>query len=116
MPSHSNISGIVAIEALASGTPVIASNVGGLKYVVEHRQTGLLFPPKNITVLTKAIYRTIAEPEWRWKLGISARERAVDLFTWDSVAERLNEFYLELIEVQNLELSNRPLHLQSIGA
>ena len=109
VPNHYNPSGLVAIEAMASGTPVIASNVGGLKYVVEPEQTGLLFPPKNTTFLSQAIYRLITEPEWRWKLGRSARERAVDLFTWDGVANQLNEFYLELIEAQNLELLHRSL-------
>ena len=118
VPSHYNPSGMVTIESMASGTPVIASNVEGLKYVVEHEQTGLLFFPKNTTVLTKAIYRLITEPEWRRKLGMSARERAVDLFTWDGVANQLSEFYLELIEAQNLELLNRSLRysIQPIGA
>ena len=109
IPSHYDPSGIVAIEAMASGTPVIASNVEGLKYVVEHEQTGLLFFPKNTTVLTKAIYRLITEPQWRWKLGVSARERVMHLFTWDGVANQLHEFYLELIEAQNLELLNKSL-------
>ena len=109
VPSHYNPSGLVAIEAMASGTPVIASNVEGLKYVVSHEQTGLLVPPKNTTVLSQAIYRLITKPEWRWKLSRSARERAVDLFTWDGVVNQLNEFYLELIEAQNLEFLDKSL-------
>ncbi len=118
VPSYYNPSGMVAIEAMASGTPVIASNVGGLKYVVEHEQTGLLFPAKNTFALTQAIYYLIDKPEYRWKLGLAARERVVDLFTWDGVANQLNEFYLELIETQNLELLHRSFRYstQSIGA
>ena len=118
IPSHYNPSGMVAIEAMASGTPVIAANVGGLKYVVDRETTGLLFAPGNATVLSKAIYRLIDEPETRWKMGISARERAVDLFTWDSVAEQINEFYVELIKAQNLELLRKSLKysIQPIGA
>ncbi len=118
IPSHYNPSGMVAMEAMASGTPVIASNVGGLKYVVDREITGLLLPPGNATVLSKAIYRLIDEPEIRWKMGISARERAVHLFTWDSIAEQLSEFYVELIEAQNLESLNKSLKysLQPIGA
>ena len=118
VPSHYNPSGMVALEAMASGTTVIASNIEGLKYVVEHKQTGLLCPPKNATVLSKAIYQLIVEPEWRWKLGISARLRAVDLFTWDEVANQLSEFYLELIEAQNLELLHKSLRysIQPVSA
>ena len=118
VPSHYNPSGLVAIEAMASGIPVIATNVGGLKYVVEPEQTGLLFPPQNTTALSQAIYRLISEPEWRWKLGIAARERAVDLFTWNGVAHQLNEFYLELIKAQNLEILHKSWRdsIQLMGA
>ena len=118
VPSHYNPSGMVAIEAMASGIPVIASNVGGLEYVIDREASGLLFPPRNATVLSKAIYRLINEPKTRWKMGISARERAVDLFTWDSVADRLSEFYVELTKAQNLELLNKSLRysIKTIGA
>ena len=107
VPSHYNPSGLVAIEAMANGTPVIATHVGGLKYVVEPKQTGLLFPPQNTSALSQAIDRLITEPEWRWKLGVAARDRVVDLFTWDGVAHQLNEFYLELLKSQNLELLHK---------
>ena len=118
VPSYYNPSGMVAIEAMASGTPVIASNVGGLKYVVDDTKTGLLYPCKNRVVLSQAIYRMIVESEWRRQLGISARERVVNLFTWDDVANQLNEFYFELMVTQNLELLHRSFQssTQSIEA
>lgn len=115
VPTHYNPSGMVALEAMASGTPVIASNVGGLKFVVRHEQSGLLFPSQNSFILTKAISRLITEPERRGKLGKSARERVEDLFSWDSVAYQLNEFYLEQIRQQNLELLRKSLGY-SVGA
>jgi glycosyltransferase involved in cell wall biosynthesis len=46
VPSHYEPFGLVAIEAMASGTPVVASNVGGLQFTVVHEETGLLAPPK----------------------------------------------------------------------
>ena len=103
VPSQYNSSGMIAIEAMASGTPVIASNLGGLKYVVEHQQTGLLFPSQNSFLLTRAIYHLITKPKWRSQLAQSGRERVEELFTWDDVTHQLNEFYLELMERQNLE-------------
>ncbi|VEP11422.1 Glycosyl transferase group 1 [Hyella patelloides LEGE 07179] len=115
VPSYYNPSGMVALEAMASGTPVVASNVDGLKYVVEHEQTGLLFPPKNTTVLTETIHRLIADPKLRWKLGVSARERVEDLFTWDGVANQLSDFYQELIEAHNLELLKQNLELELLN-
>ena len=109
VPSYYSSSGIVAIEAMASGTPAIASNIGGLKYVVAPGQTGLLFPPGNTAILTHAIARLISQPELCAKLSKNARERAEELFTWNDVAERMSEFYTELIEAQNLDLLNRSL-------
>ena len=118
IPSYYSSSGMVAIEAMASGTPVIASNVGDLKYVVAHLQTGLLFSPGNAAILTRTLTRMINEPEWCAKLGRSARERVEELFTWDDVAQQLSEYYLEFIKVQNRQLLNRSLQysVQAIGA
>ena len=118
VPSYYSSSGMVAIEAMASGTPVIASNVGDLKYVVAHLQTGLLFSPGNAAILTRAIARMVNEPEWCAKLGRFARERVEELFTWDDVAQQVSEFYLEFIEVQNRQLLNHSLQysVQAIGA
>lgn len=70
VPSHYSSSGMVAIEAMASGTPVIASNIGGLKYVVAPGQTGLVFPPVNTAILTHAIARLIKQPELCAKLAV----------------------------------------------
>ena len=118
VPSYYSSSGMVAIEAMASGTPVIASNVGDLKYVVAAEQTGLLFPSGNAAILSNAIARMVKEPEWCAQLGRSARERVEELFTWDDVAQQISEFYLELIEVQNRQLLNHSLRysVQAISA
>lgn len=99
---------MVAIEAMASGT-LIASNIGGLKYVVAPGQTGLLFPPGNTAILAHAIARLIKQPELCAKLSRDARARVDELFTWNDIAEGISEFYTELIEAQNLELLNRSL-------
>ena len=109
IPSHYNPSGIRAIEAMASGTPVIASNIGGLKYVVEHEKTGLLFPSQNSFLLTKAISRIIVQPEMRFKMSVLARERVSELFTWNEVANQLSELYAEQIEQQNLNSLHKSL-------
>ena len=118
VPSHYDPSGMVAIEAMASGTPAIASNIGGLKYVVEQQQTGFLFPSQNTTVLSKLIYKAIVENEWRCQSGIAARERVENLFTWDIVASQLDEFYTELFKAQNLDSLNKSWRysMQSIKA
>ena len=65
-----------------------------LKYVVNHQKNCLLCTYKNTVVLSQAIYRMIAEPLWRCQLGISVRERVVDLFTWDDIANQLSKLNL----------------------
>ncbi len=117
VPSHYNPLGMVAIEAMASGTSVIASNADSLKYVVQHEQTGLLFPTRNSFVLSKAIFRLMNEPEWRLRLSVFARERVYELFDWDGVANQLGELYLELIASQDIYVPNKSLKhsVQPVG-
>ena len=109
VPSHYNPSGIVAMEAMASGTPVIAADVGGLKYVVEHEKSGLLFPGQNSFLLAQAISHLMNNTQMRQKMSVSARERVFELFTWDEVASQLSELYLEQIQQQNVELLDKSL-------
>ena len=118
VPSHYNPSGMTAIEAMASGTPVIAANVGGLKYVVQHEESGLLFPSQNSFLLTRAISRMMTQPKWRSQLGNSARQRVEELFTWDIIASQFDEFYLEQIEQQSLDSLRKSLwySVRAVGA
>ncbi|MCC0178186.1 glycosyltransferase [Waterburya agarophytonicola K14] len=118
VPSHYNPSGMVAMDAMASGTPVIASNLGGLKYVIEDQKNGLLFPSQNSFLLARAIFHLLTKPQLRLRMSVMARERVFELFTWDGVAQQLNEIYLEQIGRQNLELLDKSLSysIQAIKA
>jgi glycosyltransferase involved in cell wall biosynthesis len=93
VPSYYEPFGLVAIEAMASGTPVVASEVGGLKFTVVSEKTGLLCPPQNEQAFAKAIDRILARPAWQEKLGKAARERVETMFSWDGVAQQLSELY-----------------------
>ena len=93
VPSHYEPFGLVAIEAMASRTPVIASKVGGLKFSVKDEVTGLLVPPQDENAFAKAIDSILSNPEWQQQLGNNARERVEAKFSWDGVANQLNEQY-----------------------
>lgn len=95
VPSHYEPFGLVAIEAMASSTPVVASEVGGLKYTVVNEETGLLAPPKDPAAFATAIARILDDPQWRDRLGKAARARVESQFSWDGVAKQLDELYLE---------------------
>ena len=111
VPSHYEPFGLVAIEAMASRTPVIASNVGGLKFSVADYKTGLLVPPKDEVAFAKAIDSTLADNEWRKELGENARKRVEAKFSWNGVAAQLDRQYL--VELNNL-CANLGL-LESVG-
>lgn len=97
VPSHYEPFGLVAIEAMASQTPVVASNVGGLQFTIVPEITGLLAPPKNETAFAAAIDRILANSAWRDELGKAGRQRVEIAFSWDSVATRLTQLYTRLL-------------------
>jgi glycosyltransferase involved in cell wall biosynthesis len=97
VPSHYEPFGLVAIEAMASGTPVVASDVGGLQYTVVSEKTGLLCPPQDDEAFAKAIDRILSQPHWQLQLGKAARKRVEQKFSWQGVAAQLSELYEELL-------------------
>ncbi|MCC5639390.1 glycosyltransferase [Nostoc sp. CHAB 5844] len=97
VPSHYEPFGLVAIEAMASHTPVVASNVGGLQFTVVPEITGLLAPPKDEDAFTVAIDRILANSAWRDELSVAGRQRVEIAFSWDSVASRLTQLYTRLL-------------------
>ncbi|MBE9168750.1 glycosyltransferase family 1 protein [Pleurocapsales cyanobacterium LEGE 06147] len=105
VPSHYEPFGLVAIEAMASGTPVIASDVGGLQFTVVNEQTGLLAPPKDVAAFSQAIERILNDSQWQKQLGTNARKRVEEKFSWSGVASQLNDLYLRLIKQEPSSLS-----------
>lgn len=108
VPSHYEPFGLVAIEAMACGTPVVASEVGGLKFTVAHEKTGLLAPPQDEVAFAKAIGRILADSDWRNKLGKSARSRVESYFSWDGVANQLDSLYQSQLEILSDEFFGVP--------
>ncbi|MEG4322675.1 MULTISPECIES: glycosyltransferase family 1 protein [unclassified Microcoleus] len=104
VPSHYEPFGLVAIEAMACGTPVVASDVGGLKYTVLPRETGLLAPVKNEAAFAGAIDRLLVDSVWRQQLGQAGRARVEANFSWDGVASQLGQLYTQLLEKAAMKL------------
>jgi D-inositol-3-phosphate glycosyltransferase len=98
VPSHYEPFGLVAVEAMASGTPVIASDVGGLQFTVVNENTGLLVPPQDVAAFSNAIDRILSNPKWRAELGQSGHRRVMSKFSWDGVAMQLDSLYTELLQ------------------
>jgi D-inositol-3-phosphate glycosyltransferase len=97
IPSHYEPFGLVAIEAMACGTPVVASNVGGLKFTVISEETGLLVPPQNVSEFARAIGRILTDEVWARKIRRQASTRVQENFSWTGVAIQLSDLYRQLL-------------------
>ncbi len=102
--------GIINLEAMACGIPVVASAVGGIPEVVVHEKTGLLVPFEQVKGgdpeprepqqyardLAEAINALLRAPQKRERMGRAARERVETYFSWQRIAERTLHYYREL--------------------
>ena len=81
---------------MASGTPVVASRIGGLAEIIEDGQTGFLIPPGDVGALHDRLDQLLRDPALGRRLGANARDNVLDRFTWAKVAERCLAAYAEL--------------------
>ena len=88
--------GIVAIEAMAMGRPLVASRIGGLSDIVEDEQTGLLVPPGDAQALGAAIQRLLNDADLRERMGNAAKQR-VSRFKATTVVPQIEQVYQELL-------------------
>jgi glycosyltransferase involved in cell wall biosynthesis len=87
--------GQVAVEAMAVGKPVVASDIGGLGDVVVHGETGILVPPGDPGALAQALDGLLADPVARLRMGAAGAQRS-KLFMVSAVVDRLEKLYREL--------------------
>src|SRR5580658_605782 len=93
LPSEYEAFGLVLLESLAQGTPVIASRVGGIPEFVPDGRAGLLVPPNDPGELARAIERLWTDETLARQLGTFGREHVVPVYTWDHLVERLEVLY-----------------------
>jgi len=92
--------GIVNLEAMACGTAVVGSNVGGIPEVVSDSQTGLLVPPGDHVLLAEAISSLVSDPARAAAMGELGRRRVVAEFSWASIAAQTAALYTELTRAE----------------
>lgn len=102
MPSYDIIGlptegfGLTFLEANCCGTPVIGSRTGGIPDAVDHGLSGLLVPPRQPQALAHAIRRLLGDPGMARQMGEYGRQRALQQFSWELVARRVDAAFEEL--------------------
>jgi len=87
--------GLTILEAMATGLPVIASDLPGLRSVVHKDVTGLLFKPRQITVLAKYMRHLLENPQIGNRYGEQGRLQVLEHYTWEVVGKAVNSLYRE---------------------
>ncbi|OHD67134.1 MAG: hypothetical protein A2W19_03795 [Spirochaetes bacterium RBG_16_49_21] len=98
LPSLYEGFGFPAAEAMACELPVITTTAGALPEVVgEHMKTGYLVPPRDAPAIAQGIDFLLDHPDIRSTMGKAARQRVLEIFTWESAARELVNMYREVI-------------------
>ncbi len=97
VPSYFESFGLVALEAMQMGRPVIASNVGGLPEIISNERIGVLVPPKNPEALSDAIEKLLQNRAEATRMGAEARQYALSHFTLEQNVDSYEALYRELV-------------------
>ncbi len=105
LPSHSEGSPNVVLEAMAAGLPIAATSVGGVPEILENEVNGLLVPARSPQALREAIRRLLVSPDLREKLASEARKKAAESHTLQAYKRELTRFYVETLQMREARQS-----------
>ena len=114
LPSHYEPFGIVALEAAATGTPLVTTNVGGLGEAVINGQTGVSFAPRDVAGLAAAVRTVLDDSAAAQRRAVAARERLTSDFDWHTVAKETAQVYLAAKRREREPHPRRPIIEQAL--
>jgi len=97
VPSLYEPFGIVCLEAMAAGTPVVVSDVGGLSEIIQHDRNGVTVYPGASNSLAWGILRVLTDKAFADRMALEALKDVKDLYSWDAIARRTQEFYEDVL-------------------
>jgi L-malate glycosyltransferase len=98
LPSWNEAFSLVLVQAMASGLPVIASDIGGPKQIVRQGVTGLLVPPRDVHALAAAICQVLEDSALRGRLRLAAKLEAQQRFERERIINQIEDLYRELLD------------------
>ena len=93
LPSLKEATSIAGLEAMATGKPLVGTNVGGIPQIITDGETGILVPPRNPDELAHAIVFLLNDDGKRAAMGLNARKRAESEFSWQIIAGKTQNIY-----------------------
>ena len=102
--------GVILLEAMATGVPIVASDIAGYRSVVENHVEGLLVPPKDEQAIARAVIELLCDPTRRAAMGAAGKCKAAQ-HDWDLIAQRVLAYYDQLIAARRA----RPTSARSTG-
>ena len=99
--------GIVLLEAMAAGKPIVASDIEGYNGIVTHGQEGMLFLRQDIDALARALECLVRNPELALRMGVQGRE-TVEKYRWEAVARQVEDYYYHTLRAVNGHSGTRP--------
>ena len=97
LASISESAPISILEAMTTGLPVVASDVGGVKEMVVDNETGILVPSKDVDALANALLKIIESPDMRERMGKMGRKRVEEFYSFDNMIKKYEKLYISLV-------------------
>jgi phosphatidylinositol alpha-mannosyltransferase len=88
---------VVLLEAMASGKAIVASDINGYRLVMDHGKHGFLVPEGNAGAFAESLLKLLQDGDLRRRMGQAGRRTVLEKYSWDLVAQRVEEYYLELL-------------------
>ena len=106
--------GIVLLEAMAVGKPIVATNIEGYASVVTHGEEGLLVPPKDSRGLAQALISLMSDETLRQQMGARGRLKAEE-YSWEHIAQRVFDYYVRVLNESPRKNDSENLKLSSLS-
>lgn len=107
LPSLMEGTSVAGLEAIATGKPLVGTNVGGNPQIIADGETGILVPPKNPEELAHAITSLLSDKGKRTAMGLKARKRAESEFSWQIIARKIQDIYYSVAQSKGKTIANR---------